>query len=61
MYIKVFSNLVLIYLEEYGVENEAGCLSHVESLLCLGQPVNSVLQGGLETCCQRDSFFQFSL
>lgn len=46
------AHLVLIDLEEHSVQDEAGGLGHVEGLLCLGQPVDGVLQRGLEACGQ---------
>ncbi|KAF3834233.1 hypothetical protein F7725_025437 [Dissostichus mawsoni] len=53
--------LVLIDLEEDCVQDEAGGLGHVEGLFSLGQPVDGVLQRGLETCRQGNSLIQLRL
>lgn len=52
---------MFVYLEEDGVQDEGGGLSHVEGLLSLGQPVDGVLEGGLEPCGQRHRFVQLRL
>ena len=53
--------LVLIDLEQHGVQDEAGGLGHVEGLLRLRQPVDGVLQGALEARGQGQSLLQLPL
>lgn len=52
---------MLVDLEEDSVQYEAGGLGHVQGLLSLSQPVDGVLQRGLETCCQGNGLFQLGL
>lgn len=60
-HIKHVQNLVLIDLEEHCVQYEAWWLGRVQGLFSLRQPINSVLEGGLETCCQGNSLIQLCL
>lgn len=57
----VLHYLVLIDLEEHSVQYEAWGLGHVQCLFSLGQPVDGVLQRGLETRCQGNSLIQLCL
>lgn len=52
---------MLINLEEDSVQYETWGLGHVQGLFSLGQPVDGVLQRGLETCCQGNGLIQLCL
>lgn len=52
---------MLVDLEQHRVQYEAGRLGHVQGLFSLGQPVDGILQRGLETCCQGNGLIQLCL
>ncbi len=49
--------LVLINLKHDGLQYEGGRGNHVQRLLCLGQPVDEVLQGVVEIRGQCQGLF----
>lgn len=61
MFLEYVQYLVLINLKEDSVQHKAWGLGHVQGLFSLSQPVDGVLQRGLETCCQGNCLIQLCL
>lgn len=55
------TDLMLIYLEHDGLQDEGGRWAHSEGLFGLGQPVNEILQWVMEVCGHRQGLLQFHL